>query len=138
MEITVTQAQGQVPVTVITPHGAIDASSYKDLIQKAQELKAAGMRYLLLDLSETHFMSSAGMVALHTIALLLRGEELSDQEAGWESFKKIDRDRDTGMQKYLKLLNPSPNVDKILVMTGFKNLLEVHTNLEEAVASFDR
>ena len=137
MEITVSQAQGQVPVSVVTLHGALDASSYKDLIQKAQDLKATGTRYLLLDLSETTFMSSAGMVALHTIALLLRGEELPDQEAGWEAYKKIDRDRDTGKQKYLKILNPSQNVDKILGMTGFKNILEVHTNLEEAVASFD-
>jgi hypothetical protein len=137
MEITVTQAQGLVPVSVVTPHGALDASSYQGLIQKAQDLYAAGARYLLLDLSETTFMSSAGVVALHTIALLLRGEELPDPESGWEAYKNIDRDRDTGKQKYLKILNPTANVDKILGMTGFKNLLEVHNNLEEAVASFD-
>jgi hypothetical protein len=69
--------------------------------------------------------------------LLLRGEELPDSESGWEAYKKIDRDRDTGKQKYLKILNPTPNVDKILGMTGFKNILEVHNNLEEAIASFD-
>jgi len=137
MEITVTQAQGQVPVSVVTLHGALDASSYKDLIQKGQDLQAAGTRYMLLDLSETTFMSSAGVVALHTIALMLRGEELSDPESGWEAFKKIDRDRDTGKQKYLKILNPAQNIDKILEMTGFKNILEVHYNLQEAVASFN-
>lgn len=137
MEISVSQAQGQVPVSVISLRGTLDASSYKDLIQKAQDLKASGADYMLLDLSEMTFMSSAGMVALHTIALLLRGEDLPDQEAGWEAYKKIDRDRDTGKQKYLKLLNPAPNVEKILGMTGFTNILEVHTSLEEAIASFD-
>ena len=73
MEITVSHAQGQVPVTVVQPQGALDASSYKDLIQKAQDLSASGTRYLLIDLSDTPFMSSAGVVALHTIALMLRG-----------------------------------------------------------------
>jgi len=138
MEITVTQAQGLVPVSVVTPHGALDASSYKDLIQKGQDLHSAGTRYILLDLSATTFMSSAGVVALHTLALMLRGEELADPESGWEAYKKIDRDRDTGKQKYLKILNPTPNVEKILGMTGFKNILEVHNDLEEAVASFEQ
>ena len=137
MEITVSHAQGQVPVTVVQPHGALDAFSYKDLIQKAQDLYATGARYLLIDLSDTTFMSSAGVVALHTIALMLRGEKLPDPESGWEAYKTIDRDRDTGKQKYLKLLNPTSNVSKILAMTGFKNFLEVHTSLEEVVASFD-
>ena len=137
MEITVSHAQGQAPVTVVHPHGALDASSYKDLIQKAQDLSASGVRYLLIDLSDTPFISSAGVVALHTIALILRGEKLPDPDSGWEAYKTIDRDRDTGKQKYLKLLNPTSSVSKILAMTGFKNFLEVHTNLEEAVASFD-
>lgn len=137
MQIIVTQAQGQVPVTVITIEGDLDASSYRDLIQKAQELIAAGTRYILTEMSAITFISSAGIVALHTIALMLRGEKLPDPESGWDSLRSIDRDRDSGMQKYLKFLNPSPPADKILNMTGFKKLFEIHTDLSTAVASFD-
>jgi anti-anti-sigma regulatory factor len=137
MEISVTQQQGVVPVTILKPHGPLDASSYRDLISKAQEQSEGGARFFLIDMSDIPFMSSAGIVSLHVIALILRGDQPPDPEAGWEAYKSIDRDRDTGKQKYLKLLNPNPNVDKLLAMTGFKNFLEVHTNQEEAVGSFE-
>ena len=32
MEITVYQAQGSVPVTVLQPHGDLDASNFRDLV----------------------------------------------------------------------------------------------------------
>ena len=38
MEITVAQAQSRVPVTVLQPHGELDASNYHELIAKARTL----------------------------------------------------------------------------------------------------
>ena len=136
MEITVSQAQGPVPVTIVKPHGALDASTYKQLIDKAQELYQAGTRYLLLDLSALEHMSSSGIAALQTIAILMSGENLPDPEAGWEVFHSIQRDMGKGVHPALKLLNPTANVDRVLSMVGFKKLLEVHTDLEAALASF--
>jgi anti-anti-sigma regulatory factor len=136
MEITVYQAQGRVPVTVLQPHGDLDASTYRDLISKAKEVYDAGTQDILLDLSDTPYLSSSGLVALHSIAVMLRGEKPPDPESGWGAFRSMDRDKDLGLQQHFKLLNPQPDVDKVLEMAGFKRFLEVFTDLEKAIASF--
>jgi hypothetical protein len=81
-------------------------------------------------------MSSSGVVALQSIAALLRGEKPPDPDAGWEAFRSIERDRDTGFQAHFKLLNPQPRVVRVLEMVGFTRFLEVYSDLEAAVASF--
>jgi anti-anti-sigma regulatory factor len=136
VEITETQAQGSVPVTVLHTHGDLEASSYKALIAKAQALYDAGTRDILLDLSDTPYMSSSGLVALHRIAVMLRGEESTEPESGWEAFRAIRRDVDRDIQQHFKLLSPQPGVDKVLEMAGFKQFMEVYTDLETAIASF--
>lgn len=136
MKITESQAQGRVPVTILHIHGELDASSYKDLIAKGQKAYDAGARDILLDFGDMSFISSSGIVAIHSISLILRGETPSDPESGWETFHAIDRDRDTGLQQHLKLLNPQPQADKVLETVGFKRFFEIHTDMEMAVASF--
>lgn len=136
MNVTVAQADGRVPVTILHTHGDLDASSYKELIAAAGTAFDGGARDILLDLSDTQYMSSSGLVALQSIAALARGEIPPDPGAGWEAFHAIDRDREGGLQAHFKLLNPQPRVDRVLEMSGFKRFLEVYTDLEAAVASF--
>jgi anti-anti-sigma regulatory factor len=136
VEITVYQALGRVPVTVLQPHGDLDASSFRGLIARAKEVYDTGARDILLDLSDTSYLSSSGLVALHSIAMMLRGEKPPDLESGWGTFRSIDRDKDLGLQQHFKLLNPQPDVDKVLEMAGFKRFLEVFADLDMAVASF--
>lgn len=136
MNITVTQQQGRVPVTVLQTHGDLDASNFKTLIARATEVYEAGARDILLDMSNTSFMSSSGLAALYSIATLLRGDGVPDLEAGWGVFHSISRESDSGVQPHFKLLNPQPNVDQVLEMSGLKQFFEVHTNLETAIASF--
>jgi anti-anti-sigma factor len=137
MEITVTQAHGTSdPVTVLGTHGDLDASNYQDLIARAQEAYNAGTRNLLLDLTDTPYMSSSGLVALQTIASLMRGERQTDSEEGWGAIRAIDRHRDSGIQQHLKLLSPQPRVKRVLDMVGFTRFLEVYTDKDAAVASF--
>jgi hypothetical protein len=136
MQIAAYQAQGRVPVTVLQPHGDLDASNFRDLIAKAQEVYDTGMQDILLDLSDTPYMSSSGLVALHSIAMMLRGEKPPDTESGWGAFRSIGRDRDRGLQPHLKLLNPQPKVNNVLEMAGFTQYLEIYTDLETAIASF--
>ena len=64
MEITVSKQQGRVLVTVLQPHGDVDASNYAELIKKTRELFNGGDKDFLVDLSDVPFMSSAGLVAL--------------------------------------------------------------------------
>jgi len=136
MHITVDQAQARVPVTILAMHGDLDGSNYHEVIAKAKELYDAGARHLLIDMSDTPYMGSSGLVALHSIALMMRGEQPPDPESGWNAFHAIARDRDVGVQPYVKLLNPQPKVDRALQMAGMKPLFEIHSDMQTAVASF--
>jgi len=136
MNISVSQAQGKVPVTVIKLDGQLDGQNYQELIAKAQEQYGAGGREFLLDLSDLTYISSAGLVALHSVALLARGDELPDMEGGWAAYRSLGRSSEAGIQKHVKLLNPSTEVMSVLDMVGFGNLFEIYTNLDEAVNSF--
>jgi len=135
MEITTLQAQGRVPVSVITVSGQLDSQTYQVLIAKASEMVDAGAKNILLDLGGLTYISSAGLIALHTIALLTRGESLPGSE-GWSSLKKMDNTRDGGLQNHVKLLDPQPDVLGVLEMVGYLAFFEVFTDLQKAVASF--
>ena len=136
MDLTIEQAQGRVPVAILRIKGALDASNYEDVIVKARELYDAGTRHLLVDMAEMHFMSSSGLVALHSIVLLLRGQPSPDPEMGWQAFHALGHDRDTGKQSHVKLLNPQPKIRQILQITNMDEFFEIHTDLQTAVASF--
>lgn len=133
MLITVTQQQGNVPVSVLHLHGDLDSSNYTDVIKKAQEIFAAGTRDMLIDLEKVPFMSSAGLMALHTIALLFRGDT---PVAGAKPFRAIDPERDQEIQKHVKLLSPQPAVDHVLEMAGLKHFFQTFFDLPNAIGSF--
>ncbi len=135
MEINVSQEKGKVPVSVVSIKGDLDASSYLELVNTAQKLYDAGVRYLVLDLAGLAFISSAGLASLHIVTKMFRGEK-TDPEDGWGTYKEIDRERESGLQKNVKLLNPSPEVDKVLDTVGFKQFFEVYTDLNKALQSF--
>jgi len=135
MEISVTQEQGKVPVSVVHIKGELDTSNYHELVDIAQILYSAGVRSLLMDLTDLNFISSAGIASLHIVTKMFRGEK-ADPEDVWDTFKEFDRDRERRLQKHVKLLNPSPEVDYILDILGFKQFFEIYTDLEEAIGSF--
>jgi anti-anti-sigma factor len=136
MNISVSQTSGRVPVTVIKLDGQLDGQNFQELITKAQELYSAGARDFLLDLSDLTYISSAGLVALHSTALMARGEELPDLEGGWSAYRSMGRSSETGMQKHVKLLNPRSEIMSVLDMVGFSSVFEIYTDREEAVNSF--
>ncbi len=136
MPFTLEQVQGKVPVTVLAIDGELDASNYKDIIAEAEEIYKAGTRCILIDLSETSFISSSGIVALHSITRIFQDKQAPDPEEGWEAFHSIDRNKDSGVQENVKLLNPQPRVNYVLEISGMKKFFEIYTDLEEAVASF--
>ena len=135
MQITTYQTQGRVPVTVLQPHGDLDAHTYQELVAAAKVAWNGGSRDMVLDLGDVHYLSSSGLVAIHTIARLLHGRELPDPEAGWSAIHAIEHE--TGeAHPHLKLLSPQPPVDKVLTMTGFRQMFDVHADLKVAVAAF--
>lgn len=136
MDISVSKQAGRVEVTVVSLSGQLDGQTYQELIGKAKELFAAGTRNLLLDLSELTYISSAGLVAFHTVALLLRGEAIPESEDGWASMKAVKKTTDEKLQEHMKLLNPRGEVLSVLEMVGFDRAFEIYSNLDEAVKSF--
>lgn len=135
--ITTSQVQGRVPVTILRPHGPLDAGYYRELIVKAEELYQAGTRFIILDMSDVPSVSISGMVALHGIAALLRGEAPLDPEAGWATLHAVTGDLATGgLQARFKLLNLQPQVEQLLTQAGVKCFLAIYSDLETAVASF--
>ena len=136
MEITISQEQGRVTVSVIHITGHLDGQTYQSLIAEARKVVEGGIANILLDLSDLTYISSAGLVSLHTIALMTRGEEMPDPEQGWSTLKSMDRTRDGGMQKHLKLLNPRPEITSVLEMVGFSEFFEVFKDKKTAINSF--
>jgi anti-anti-sigma regulatory factor len=136
MNISVSQRQGNVPVTVLKLDGQLDGQNYQDLIAKAQELYNAGARDFVLDLSDLSYISSAGLVALHSVALLARGEQLPDTDQGWSAYRSMGRASTAGVQSHIKLYNPREQVMGVLDMVGFGNVFEVFNDLDQAVKSF--
>src|SRR5688572_3076456 len=136
MNISATTETGRVDVTVLRVEGQLDGQSYQNLIAKARELFSAGARDFVLDLSDLTYISSAGLVALHSVALLVKGEELPDTEQGWSAYRSMGRTSASGVQSHIKLLNPREEVRNVLEMVGFGNVFQVYTDLDEAVQSF--
>lgn len=136
MEMTVRQAQGKVPVTVVETSGDIDRTNYTELIARAEELYKGGVRDLLLNMSGTEYISTAGIMALHTIVRVMRGEGVPDQESGWDTLHEMDRQRDSGQQAHFKICSAHPRVDKSLEMVGFKDYIQCFANEDEALQSF--
>ncbi len=136
MEITVTTLRGKLPVSVVKPHGEMDASNYTDLVKKVEALINEGGLDFLIDLSDVPFMSSAGLVALHSLAMTLRGEKPIDPRTGWAALKSITPSRGRGRQQHIKLLSPQPNVADTIEKAGFDQFFSVFTDVKAALDSF--
>ena len=136
MNISVSQAQGSVPVTVIKIDGELDGQTYQSLIDKAREIYEGGARDFVIDLADLTYVSSAGLVALHTVALLARGEALPDTEAGWSAIRSVGGASTGGVQEHVKLANPREDVMSVLDMVGFSSAFQIFNHLDEAIKSF--
>ncbi|MBI5932850.1 MAG: STAS domain-containing protein [Chloroflexi bacterium] len=122
MEITTSQKQGRVPVAVFHVQGVVDSASYQEFSRRVRAQVEAGAEYLLLDLADVSYMSSAGIRSLNELALLMRG--------------KFAHDEKSKMSNRVKLLSPQERVLDVLKISGVDLVFEIHANLEAAVASF--
>jgi anti-anti-sigma factor len=136
MLVTFSKQVGRVPFTVLHLHGDLDASNYTEVIKKAQEVYENGVRDLLIDLSKVPYISSAGLMCLHTAALIFAGESVQINESGHPSFRALDAHRDLAAREHVKLLGPQPQVDQLLEIVGLKQFFQIFDDLENAVQSF--
>lgn len=122
MNITVTQAQGNVLVTIIKPEGRINLGNTDELFQKAKASYEQGARDMIIDLSAVESMSSAGLRTLLSIAKMLNREP--------------DESTKTAKARHFKIAGPQPELKNVLDIAGFFELVEIHDHLNDAIASF--
>ena len=122
MNITVTQAQGNVPVTVIKPEGRVNLGNTDELLQQAKDSYEQGTRDMVIDLSAVESMSSAGLRTLLSIAKMLNSNATGSTENAKTS--------------HFKIAGPQPELKNVLDIAGFFELVEIYDNLNDAIASF--
>ncbi len=130
MEISVSQEQARVPVTVFHITGDIDAETSGQLESQVQQAIQAGTRFLLLDLSVVPYISSYGVRSISLIFNWLRDKSEDDHA--------LSHGLRDGKFKahHLKLANPTPHVHNVLTTAGIDMFIEIHSDLKKAVASF--
>ncbi len=129
MDITVSQANGRIPVTIFHLHG--DLVEEEPLRGEAETAVADGSQAILLDLTDVPYISSAGLRAIQGMFELLHDSSGVDKGA-------MNRGIAAGTfsAPNLKLLNPSKNAAKALSVSGYDMFLKVFTNKDEAIRSF--
>ena len=137
MELSHEVKEGFPPVTVLHVAGRVDYTNYSQLIDKARELFLGGTEYLLLDLEACDFLSSSGLFALHSIALIVHNLAPLDQEQGWESRRKLTSE-DREFKEKFKIVHAQPNVMRTLDLAGFLSLFDVYSDMQEALEEFKR
>lgn len=128
LDITASQIQGEVPVTILHLKGHLHGNTEPELLDRARQALEDGSKYLLLDLSEVEVLTSAGLRAIHNIFNLFtpqRDRETIHQH-GDEPYKS----------PYFKLVCPNPNVYYVLNIAGFLQNILIYNNMEEAANSF--
>jgi len=140
MNLTVDQAQGRAPVTILRLDGDLDAATYEQVIDRARELYSSGSRNIVLDLRAVSYMGSSGLVALHAVALLFEGEQVPDLDSGWEAHHAIGRSIQSGKAlKHTRLLvveDVSASVRRVLARTGLDRLIPFETEEAAVVGGF--
>jgi len=133
MNFTVEQEHGRVSVTVLSPEGNVDSSTYETFHKKANELIEAGAHYLLIDMAKVPYISSAGLRALHEIFKKLG----SMHESGGSDAEMLKGIRDGSYKSpYLKLCSFSKDARSAFEMGGFDMFIDTFNDRKSALASF--
>ena len=134
MEIKVSTENGRVPVTVMHLDGDLDSATYTVFQIKASELIKNGTRHILVDLSHSRYVSSAGLRALHQIYKDLNAIH-PDANLNQEEIK-AGIANGTYKSPYLKVLNPSDETKMVFKTSGFDMYIESFSDKKKAIASF--
>jgi len=126
-------------VLVVAPVGDLDIVTGGLFLETMIAAVSAGEIRLIVDLRAVPFMGSSGLVALHSLALLLAGGAGDDLSEGWEAQHAIARAVESGMQNHLKVLispDPESSLARVMDRTGMNRFIEVCTEEASAIAAF--
>jgi anti-anti-sigma regulatory factor len=131
MEITTERPSAG--VAVIALDGELDGSNFDRVIDAGRAAYADGARRVVLDLSNVSYMGSSGLVAIHSIALLLAGKEPTSPDDGWQAIHEINQAVE-GDPSVL-LAGPQASVRRVLDRSGMAELFPVHADRDAALGA---
>jgi len=105
-------------VVVLRINGLLDAQSEEQLLQAAQKAHAGGAVFLVIDMSQLHTLTSAGIRALQKTYKMFTPKE--------------------SRESHLKLCTAQPQISNILSITGFLDKIPMYETLDAAVQSFNK
>jgi len=125
--LTITTTEGVVQILHLA--GKLDVQTQAALLEAARAQRAAGTRYLLIDLGALDFITGAGLGALHNIYKLFTPQE---EVIAWEQQKHGEPYK----SGYMKLAGASPSVYFVLNIAGFLQNIPIYPDVEGALKSF--
>jgi hypothetical protein len=128
LSITSLQAKEKSNVTIFQLNGVLDAASEDDLYDRACQAFDDGAKFLVLDMGNLTYISSAGLRALHNIFKMCTPE--SEFEAARESGEPYK-------SPYFKLAGASSEVYYVLNLAGFLHNIPFYPTMEDALKSLD-
>jgi anti-anti-sigma regulatory factor len=132
MDITTDRSSAD--VTVIGLDGELDGSNFENVIAAGRAARDAGARRIVLDLSGLSYMGSSGLVAIHSIALLLAGKEPTSPEDGWQAIHEVNQAVDAS-EPVVLLAGPQASVQRVLDRSGMSELFPVHPDRATALGA---
>lgn len=112
--IEISQAQGRVPVTVFHLQDRVNLGNAAEMEKAAREAFENGARDMVIDMTKTPSITSAGIRSLVAIYKLFSAD---------------------GTNR-VKLACVSPQIREIFEVAGITQHVEIHETVDDAVASF--
>jgi anti-anti-sigma factor len=134
MEIKTSTENGRVPITMVQVKGNLDSSTYNAFQAGVNELIDNGARYILLDLTQTEYISSAGFRAFNDIFKKLHSLNPESNESEDDLMRGVAAG--TYKSPNLKIIGLSDNARTAFELAGFNLFIETFTDLKTATTSF--
>jgi len=132
MHIVEMRVPGAQETVLFQLRGLLNAETFEQLQLSAQRWIDQGTRYLVLDMAEVTYMSSAGIRALNHIFHAMRTDAPEDSDRAIRDGMKCG----TYRSPHLKLARPQPRVQQVLTLAGVNQFLEIHDDVQSAITSF--
>lgn len=132
LDLSISQIQTNVPITILRASGKLDAQTYLDLIAKSQEIYISGHRNLLVDLNGVSEIGLSGLFALYYVATLFQENMVIEVESGWSALHTMVNRLQSSCFEHFRLLGSKATIVGMLQQAG----LPISNNLTTALNSF--
>lgn len=131
----ITTERPSTDVAVIGLFGELDGSNFEQVIDAGRAARDAGAQRIVIDLAGLTYMGSSGLVAIHSIALLMRGQEPTSPEDGWQALHDLGTAAAGDAAPGVMLAGPPPSIERVLDRSGMLGLFPVHSDRDSALAA---